>query len=150
MKRARPPATSFLINTNTGDPIINPHSFGFPFQAGADVGLVRYGDLADLDLRYFGVNQSSASQGPFYVGPGTGLSGAGGGSPAPLILSSSYVFSLNSAEANLRRNLSVQLAKKQLSLDRLRFNACPVSCGRSADNININLDLSNLEDLQVF
>lgn len=106
LQRDRPAATSFLINTNTGEPIVNPHNFLFAFAPGADIGLVRSGEAYDLDLRYFGVYQGNALQGPFNAGPGTGFAGAGGGSPDSATITSSDVFSLNSAEANLRRDLT--------------------------------------------
>ena len=110
LQRDRPAATSFLINTNTSEPIVNPHNFFFAFAPGADIGLVRSGGAYDLDLRYFGVYQGNALQGPFNAGPGMGFAGAGGGSPDAEAITSSDVFSLHSAEANLRRDLTASCA----------------------------------------
>ena len=86
LQRARPAATPFVVDFNTGAPIVSPSNFIFPFQGGADVGLIRYGRYADVDFRYFGINNATASQGPFNVGPGASLGipgSGGGGSPDP-------------------------------------------------------------------
>ena len=108
LQRSRPDSTPFIINGNTGAQLLNPSGFDFPFTAGVDAGLIRYGDWADFDFRYFGANQSSASQGPINAGPGAQLAIPGTGAPAtdPTNLMGSAVSSLNSVEANLRRNVS--------------------------------------------
>ena len=90
-------------------PIIDPSGFVFPFMAGADVGLIRYGQWADFDFRYFGVNQWNSQQGPINAPPGATLAGTGAGSPDPLTISASDIASLNSVETNLRRNVNQRL-----------------------------------------
>ncbi len=108
LQRSQPDSTPFIINGNTGAQLINPSGFNFPFTAGVDAGLIRYGESADFDFRYFGANQSSASQGPINSGPGAQLAIPGAGVPAtnPSTLTGFAVSSLNSVEANLRRNVS--------------------------------------------
>lgn len=111
LQRARPQSTPFVFNANTGDPIIDPANYVFPFRAGVDVGLLRRGERADIDFRYFGVNQWSTSQGPINAGPGASLAGPsfGGGSADPLTISSGYTSTLQSVESNLRKNVSSRL-----------------------------------------
>lgn len=111
LQRARPESTPYIVNFNTGAPVVDPSNFVFPFQGGADVGLIRHGEQADIDFRYFGVNEWSASQGTINGPVGTVLAipGSGTGSPVPVLLSPTYKSSLNSAEINLRRNVSSRL-----------------------------------------
>jgi hypothetical protein len=111
LQRGRPQNSLFIVNGNTGEPWVNPNNFVFPYQAGADLGLIRHGQWADLEVRYFGVNDSLASQGPFNFGPGAALAvGNMEPSPTPLTVDTVYASSLNSVESNLRRNVSNRLS----------------------------------------
>jgi hypothetical protein len=111
LQRARPESTPYIINLNTGASVVDPSNFVFPFQGGADVGLIRRGEQADVDFRYFGVNEWNASQGTINGPVGTVLAipGAGAGSPVPVLLTPNYSSALNSAEINLRHNVSSRL-----------------------------------------
>jgi hypothetical protein len=106
LQRARPQQTLFVINPVTGENIIDPADFTFPFQAGPDVGLVRYGTWADVEVRYFGIHDWQAAQGPVFSPDGFTLP-IPGFDPAlmPLTIASWYSAELDSVEINLRRNI---------------------------------------------
>jgi hypothetical protein len=111
LQRARPVSTPFVINPVTQQNIIDPANFDFPFQGGFDVGAVRYGSWADVEFRYFGVNDWDAMQGPVDSPDGFGLP-IPGFDPSffPLTIASWYASSLNSVELNLRRSIRPRLA----------------------------------------
>lgn len=111
LERASPVSTPFVINPVTQQNIIDPAGFDFPVQGGFDVSAVRHGDWADVELRYFGVNDWNAAQGPVFSPDGFGLP-IPGFDPGffPLTITSAYASSLNSVELNLRRNVWPGLA----------------------------------------
>lgn len=106
LERASPVSTPFVINPVTQQNIIDPAGFDFPFVGGFDIGAVRYGSWADVEFRYFGVNDWDASQGPVLSPDGFTLP-IPGFDPSffPLTIASWYASSLNSVELNLRRNV---------------------------------------------
>jgi hypothetical protein len=62
-----PPAFNTLPGS-VNPPTANASDFKFPLSAGVDVALRRPGKHFDLDFRYFGVNQSTATWGPYLGG----------------------------------------------------------------------------------
>ncbi len=111
LQRARPVSTPFLLNPVSGQSLIDPAGFHFPFEGGPDVGLVRYGRWADVEFRYFGVHDWQAAQGPLDSPDGFTLP-IPGFDPAfgSFTLASWYVSSLDSVELNLRRNILPRLS----------------------------------------
>jgi hypothetical protein len=83
------------------------HPFDFPLSASVDVALRRRGNLADVDVRYFGVQQSIAR-----IGPVNGIweSYFPWSTDTPVIVQASLSSSLQSAEFNLRREVVADIA----------------------------------------
>lgn len=124
LQRARPQSTPFIVNPFDGSPIIDPADFDFPFEGGVDAGLVWYGTWADIEVRYFGVNDWDAAQGPLFSPDGFSIPIPGfDPSPFPLYIRSWYTSSLNSVEVNLRRTVaprwSVLAGFRWVSLDEV-------------------------------
>ena len=68
--------------------------------------MVRYGPWADVEFRYFGVNDWDAKQGPLYSPDGFAMPVPGfDPTTMPVYIDSSYSSSLNSVELNLRRQV---------------------------------------------
>jgi hypothetical protein len=116
LQRGRLAAGPLLTDGNApaGPPfvaLLDARDFDLPFGAGIDLGLVRYGQSADLDLRFFEVDFGAATIGPTAVPPGALLDIPGGvPTPNPAVYSASYDTQLCSFEANLRRDVSPVLA----------------------------------------
>ncbi len=152
LQRSRPVSTPFVINPVTGDNIIDPANFSFPSVGGLDVGAVRYGSWADIEFRYFGVNDWQAAQGPVFSPDGFGLPIPGfDPSNFPLTIASRYVTSLNSVEVNLRRQVwprwSLLAGFRYIGLDeRLSFFVGDSSLQNgSILGFNANNDLFGLQ-----
>lgn len=154
LQRSTPGSSDFIYNANTGDSVINPNGFVFPYQAGADVGLLRYGECYDFDIRYFGINNSVATQGPIDEPPGVALALpglGGGGSPDPLRVTSTYKTSLNSVEFNVRKrvwpNVSLLAGFRYLSFDeRMSAEGTIIPAGPSSGvSIGSSNDLFGLQ-----
>ncbi len=152
LQRARPESTLFVINPVTQRNIIDPANFDFPFQGGFDVGAIRYGSWADVEFRYFGVNDWDATQGPFDASDGFTLP-IPGFDPAnfPLTIVSWYASSLNSVELNLRRNIlpgwSLLAGLRYISMrERMAFQVGDASLENGTTiGINANNDLYGLQ-----
>jgi hypothetical protein len=83
------------------------HTFDFPLSASVDVALRRRGNLADVDFRYFGVQQSNARIGPVN---GVWESSFPWSTDSPVTVQASLASSLQSAEFNLRREAVADIA----------------------------------------
>ena len=112
LQRSRPDSTPFIVNSTTGANVLGPQNFTFPWSGGADAGLIRYGQYADLDFRYFGVNNSNSTVAPFTAPAGIvfAIPGAGPPTTQPANLSGNYLTNLNSVEINARRNIFSNLS----------------------------------------
>jgi hypothetical protein len=110
LQRARPRSESLLTDLGTGESILDPAGMVFPFRGGADVGLARRGDWADLDFRYFGVEQWQAREGPVLASGGAQLNVPGVDPYAgPVTLKLNGASSLQSFELNLYRRFTPRL-----------------------------------------
>lgn len=107
LNRGGLPSQPFVFNSNTGQNYLDPSDYSFPWRAGADVSLIRYGQFADVDFRYFGVDPWTSQLGPVQTGPGTTASFPDiGASANPLTVSAGYTSRLQSVETNLRKNVA--------------------------------------------
>lgn len=106
LQRGRLKSDSFIYNANTGDTLLNSRGFDFPMRGGVDVGVMRRGEWADVDFRYFGIDQWNATQPGFTSGPGATLHFQNiAPSPDPVTIgTTTYGSELHSAEINFRRN----------------------------------------------
>lgn len=106
LQRSRPHSELFVYDPNTGKRFVDPHNMVFPFNGGVDAGLLVRGTVADVGIRYFGVEQFTGVTGPvtvpagavFIFEPSEPLT-----DPVTVRLNGSS--SLQSAEVNLRRNV---------------------------------------------
>lgn len=107
LQRARPDSAVIVIDAASGDPLLDANQLVFPFRGGVDVGLLRHGTVADVEFRYFGVEQWTASVGPNLYPPGAQLNfpdeEPSTETVAAALRGSS---SLHSVELNLRRNVA--------------------------------------------
>jgi hypothetical protein len=109
LQRGRLASAPLVLGTSGGTPndLVNAKDINLPISGGIDVGLIRRGEYADVEWRYFGIEQGSASlgsapqlAGPFITLPGNIPFGL------PVNLGVSYGTQLDSFEANLRHNLT--------------------------------------------
>ena len=80
---------------------VDTDQHGFSFQCGPDLTIIRHGDLADIEFRWFQVRNSVSGTPTFSDGfgfPVPGTSGGGGD-----YLSNQYVSNLSSFELNFKR-----------------------------------------------
>ncbi len=73
LQRARPASEYLVFDPVTGANLLNPDDLVFPFRGGMDVGLLWHGTVADLEFRYFGVEQWTADLGPIVSANGIDL-----------------------------------------------------------------------------
>jgi hypothetical protein len=107
LQRARPASELFIFEPGSGERLLDPYDMVFPFNGGVDAGLLVRGAVVDVELRYFGAEQSTGTTGlvslpagaEFVLAPGDPLT-----DPIEARLDGSS--SLHSAEVNLRRNLT--------------------------------------------
>ncbi len=107
LQRARPHSDVFMYNPNTGATVLNTQNLVYPFQGGVDAGLLWHGSLADLEVRYFGVEDWHTTYGPVIAGAGSVLNIPGvDPNPDPLAVKLGAHSSLQSVEFNVRRNVT--------------------------------------------
>ncbi len=95
LERSRLKSQLFVFDSFPVAANLNADNFDFPVQGGIDVAALRRGTVADIDFRYFGIDQWSASQGPIQAGAE--------------IIDATYASRLHSVEVNLRRNVTPKL-----------------------------------------
>jgi hypothetical protein len=109
LQRGHLASAPLVLGVSGGTPngLVNANDFNLPISGGIDVGLLRRGEYADVDLRYFGLDVRSAALGsspalvgPFLIFPGNVNVGL------PVNLGVNYGTQLDSFETNLRRNVS--------------------------------------------
>lgn len=146
LQRWSPDPSKFIYNSNTNRSIVNASDFDFPFAAGIDVGATRYGDCADVDFRYFYVNQGTAAVGPVNAPAGTTLAATGvGASPVPLTINTTLSSTLQSAEINVRRNTphNVTLLAGFRYVQLRDYLAIDANLGRQIGSTDINFGTRN-------
>lgn len=107
LQRACPASEYLVYNPVTGASILDPGDLVFPFQGGVDAGLLWHGRIADLEFRYFGIEDATASLGPVVSPDGVALN-VPDDDPSfdPTAVEMSGASSLQSFELNLRRNVT--------------------------------------------
>jgi hypothetical protein len=109
LQRGQLNSAPLVLGVSGGTPkgLVNAGDIVLPISGGIDVGLIRRGEYADVDVRYFGIEQQSgtlgsspALVGPFLIFPGSVNVGL------PVNLGVNYGTQLDSLEVNLRRNVS--------------------------------------------
>jgi hypothetical protein len=107
LQRARPASEYLVFNPVTGASLLDPYDLVFPFRGGVDAGLVWRGTMADVEFRYFGVEQATATLGPVFSADGIALN-VPDDDPLlePISAKMTGASSLQSFELNVRRNVS--------------------------------------------
>ncbi len=111
LERSRLKSQPLVYNVNSGDTLLNADHYDFPVRGGLDVAALRRGEWCDVDFRYFGIDQWSASQGSQLLPLGSDFPITGlDPTDAPVLINrSTYSTQLQSVELNLRRNVSHRL-----------------------------------------
>ena len=109
LQRGKLASEPLVINGVTYSSLLNASQFNSPTSGGVDLGLLRHGEYADIDMRYFGLSLQSATVGPS-LAPGGVIVNVPGPWPSlgPVIPSANYSTRLDSFEMNLRRNVSTR------------------------------------------
>lgn len=113
LQRGHLQSQSLITSLGGGGELLNANQFNFLFQGGPDVYLARQGQWADVDFRYFGVNQ--------WISPTRSVSDVAGVQfqffdPSqtqiddPAFVQAKYFTSLQSVELNLRRNITPRIS----------------------------------------
>lgn len=110
LQRARPASEYLIYNPVTGASVLDPGDLAFPYQGGVDAGFIWHGAIADLEFRYFGIEDATATLGPVISPDGIALN-VPDDDPTfdPTAVEMTGASSLQSFELNLRRNLAPRL-----------------------------------------
>lgn len=94
-----------------GQPLINMGDFNLGYRGGPDVSLIRHGTYADVEARYFSIDQWTGQVGPISSANGAAVMFS---SPTPSMpittnVTATYGSELRNFELNLRRNHTERL-----------------------------------------
>jgi hypothetical protein len=107
LQRSSPDSRVILTELVTDRVLLNADDLVFPMTGGVDAGLLWRGTLADLELRYFGIEDSSVLYGPVFTNIGVILNLPDEDPQlGPFGAKLSGSSSLHSVELNARRNVT--------------------------------------------